>query len=55
MELESFTYNGVDYSVDEMIKLDENHYKIRTIDNKLFIFQYNEALFRWIITQIEKE
>jgi hypothetical protein len=55
MELESFTYDGVDYSIEETVKLGENRYQIRTAENKLFIFQYNEALFRWIITEIENE
>jgi hypothetical protein len=55
MDLESFTHKGVNYIVEESVKLEENRYQIRTTDKKLFIFQYVEALFRWIITENEKE
>lgn len=55
MELESFIYKGINYRVDKIVELRENCYQIRTLDHKIFIFQFNETLFRWIITETEME
>lgn len=51
MKLESFTYKGVEYQVGEIVKLGENRFQIRTTDNKSFLVQFNEALFRWVISE----
>lgn len=53
MELKNFTYKGVDYKVDSVVELGENKFQIRTIDSKLFVVQYNEALFRWVISEAD--
>ncbi len=53
MELDSFTYKGVDYVIDSVVELGEKRFQIRTKDHKFFIVRYNEALFKWVICEVD--
>ena len=51
MDLKSFSYEGKDYVADSVIKLGEDRFRVHTTGNKSFIFQFNQALYRWVITE----
>lgn len=55
MNLKSFSYKGKDYVVDSVVKLGEYLFRVHTTDDKSFIFQFNQVLYRWVITEAEAD
>jgi hypothetical protein len=50
-ELKSFTYCGVDYQIEAVVEIGKMRYQIKTKDGRYFEIQYNDNIFKWVITE----
>jgi|WetSurMetagenome_2_1015567.scaffolds.fasta_scaffold37897_4 hypothetical protein len=54
-QISSFTYQGTEYQIEKVIELEPENgnrcIKVTTKDNKQFKLVFNEAVFKWVVTE----
>ncbi len=52
MDMQSFIYDGVEYQVEKVVKIDEagesDRFQLHTTDGKIFILKYNQIVHQWV-------
>jgi hypothetical protein len=53
MNMQSFTYDGIEYQVEKVVKIDEangeSRFQLKTVDAKSFLMKYNKFVQQWVI------